>query len=114
MGKSELEELLAAQMRILGVEEPERQYRFRGASGKRRWRFDFAWPERRIACEVEGGIWIGGGHTRGSGLTRDVEKHNAATLLGWRVLRATSNMVRDGRAVTLIEEALAQARGGIT
>lgn len=106
MSKSDLEELLAGQIRILNLEEPVREYRFRGVSGKRRWRFDFAWPKYHLACEVEGGIWVGGGHTRGSGFTRNVEKYNAATMLGWRVLRATSNMVRDGRAVTLIEEAL--------
>ena len=107
MGKSELEELLAAQIRILGVEEPVRQCRL--VPG-RRFKFDFCWPKHRIACAVEGGTWVGGRHTTGSGFERDCEKYNLATLLGWRVLRATSNMVRDGRAVALIEEALGQAR----
>ena len=103
MSKSELEETLAGQIRLLGLEEPEREYRF--APG-RRYRFDFCWPERFLACEVEGGTWIHGRHTRGAGFEKDAEKYNLATILGWRVLRATGNMVRDGRAVTLIEEAM--------
>lgn len=54
---------------------------------ERKWRFDFAWIEQRLALEVEGGAWSGGRHTRGSGFTSDIEKYNEATRLGWRVLR---------------------------
>jgi len=53
----------------------------------RRWRFDFAWIDEKVVLEVEGGIWIGGGHSRGSGVSKDMEKYNAATLLGWRIIR---------------------------
>ena len=103
MSKSDLEETLAGQIRLLGLEEPEREYRF--APG-RRFRFDFCWPERFLACEVEGGTWVHGRHTTGAGFEKDAEKYNLATILGWRVLRVTGNMVRDGRAVALVEEAL--------
>jgi very-short-patch-repair endonuclease len=54
---------------------------------ERRWRFDFAWPDNRVALEVEGGAWTGGRHTRGSGFVKDMEKYNAATVLGWKILR---------------------------
>lgn len=53
----------------------------------RKWRFDFAWLEQKVALEVEGGIWIGGGHNRGKGFAKDIEKYNEAVRLGWRVVR---------------------------
>ena len=40
-----------------------------------------------VALEVEGGIWIGGGHNRGKGFAKDIEKYNEAVIFGWRVLR---------------------------
>jgi hypothetical protein len=43
---------------------------------------------------------------RGSGSEGDCEKINAATLMGWRVLRVTGAMVRDGRALEYVERAL--------
>lgn len=62
------------------------EYRF---DGTRLWRFDYAWPEQRVALEVEGGAFAkgGGGHNRGAGFQADMEKYNAAALLGWVVLR---------------------------
>lgn len=53
------------------------------------WRFDVAIPSLRIAIEIEGGIHTGGRHTRGKGYAGDVDKYNAATVLGWKVLRYT-------------------------
>lgn len=65
----------------------------------RRWKFDFAMIAERIAVEIEGGSWSGGRHTRGDGFLKDMEKYNAAVLLGWRVLRYSprqmGNAVRD-------------------
>jgi len=55
----------------------------------RKWAFDFCWPESMVVLEVEGGAWSGGRHTRGSGFIKDMEKYNAATMLGWRILRCT-------------------------
>lgn len=57
----------------------------------RRWRFDFAIIDKKIAIEVEGGVWARGRHTRGSGYIADATKYNQATILGWRVLRYTSD-----------------------
>jgi very-short-patch-repair endonuclease len=69
----------------------------------RKWRFDFAWPHARIALEIEGGVWTGGRHTRGSGFLRDMDKYNAAGILGWRVFRATPQQVKNGQAIVLLE-----------
>jgi hypothetical protein len=70
----------------LGMARPVQEHRF---DGVRRWRFDYAWPVQKVALEVEGGVWTGGRHTRGAGFVADMEKYNAATVQGWRVLRCT-------------------------
>lgn len=70
----------------------EREYRFNSA---RRWRFDWSIPEYKIGIEYEGSTWASGRHTRGAGYAKDCEKYNSAACLGWRVLRYTSDMIRD-------------------
>ena len=74
-------------------EKPVPEFRFHPT---RKWRFDFAYPEKKIAIEIEGGVWTGGAHTRGKHFESDCEKYNAATLLGWRALRFTGGMVERG------------------
>jgi very-short-patch-repair endonuclease len=59
----------------------------------RRWRFDFANADARVAIELEGGVWSGGRHTRGSGFVADCEKYNAAALYGWTVFRLTRQQI---------------------
>jgi very-short-patch-repair endonuclease len=101
--KSEGEETLALHIRAEKLPAPEREYKF---APDRKWRFDFAWPARMLAVEVEGGVYSGGRHTRGSGFVKDVEKYNAAAMLGWRVLRFVTEQVRDGTAIAGLREAL--------
>lgn len=98
---SDLEDQLAHQMKAAGLPDPVRELTF---AKPRRWRFDFAFLDRLVAIEVEGGSWIGGRHTRGSGFEKDIEKSNAAQIAGWTVLRVTGAMIRDGRALATIEE----------
>jgi very-short-patch-repair endonuclease len=100
--KSELEETLALLIRVEGLPEPEREYRF----CERRWRFDFAYPEQKIGIECEGGTWAGGRHTRGSGFEKDCEKYNQAAIMGWKVLRFTKGMIDDGTAIETIKAVL--------
>lgn len=90
MMASPLEARFLTLCRCWRLPEPEREYRF---DPVRRWRFDFAWPDVRVALEVEGGVYSHGRHTRGSGFTRDVEKYNMAVMLGWAVLRVTGAML---------------------
>lgn len=86
---------------------PEREYRF---DSKRRFRFDFAWPDLLIAAECEGGVWTNGAHSRGKHYTSDCEKYNLAALAGWRIFRFTTDMISDGTAIATIESALIAAR----
>ena len=104
--KKDLEDTLASHIRSLGLPEPEREYQFHPT---RKWRFDFAWPSKMIAVEVEGGIWSGGRHTRGAGFVADCEKYNAAAELGWRVFRYPGGIVKNGEAVNQIERILEQS-----
>ena len=103
MRTSDIEEALAWQIRAGKLPAPVREHR--PVKG-RRWRLDFAWPDLRLAIEVEGGIWTGGRHTRPIGFEQDCEKYNEVTVMGWRVLRVTGDMVRDGRALRVLERAL--------
>lgn len=98
---SDAEETLAFHLRALKIPY-ERETRF---DPPRKWRFDFTIGED-LAIEVEGGTWQAGRHTRGSGFEQDCEKYNRATLLGWRILRFTTRMIEDGRALKTIEEAI--------
>lgn len=72
------------------MELPVPEYR---VCADRRWRFDFAYPDKKIALEYEGGTWSKGRHTRGAGFAKDCEKYNRATVDGWMVLRYTVNML---------------------
>jgi very-short-patch-repair endonuclease len=57
----------------------------------RKWRFDYAWPDSKVAMEVDGAIFGGkSGHNTGVGIARDAEKSNAAVELGWRLIRLTA------------------------
>jgi len=74
---------------------PVLEYKFHP---ERRWRFDMAWPEKMVACEIEGGTWVAGRHVRGLGFRKDCEKYNEAAILGWRVLRVVSEQIHSGEA----------------
>jgi very-short-patch-repair endonuclease len=82
---------------------PVREYVF---ARPRKWKFDFAFPEQKIAVEIEGGIWRGGRHNRATGYETDLEKYNAAVLLGWRVLRYSTDMVIAGDAIEGVSQLL--------
>ena len=100
MTASEYERTLETHIRQVGVPEPVREYRFHP---DHQWRFDFAWPDRLIAVEVEGGTWATGRHSRGTGFELDCIKYAEAAIMGWRVVRVTSDMVEDGRAIAIVE-----------
>lgn len=89
----------------LGIPHPVTEYRF---APPRRWRFDYCWPQGRggVALEVEGGVWTGGRHVRGMGFLKDMEKYNAAAIMGYRVLRCTPKALASGAALQLVKQAL--------
>ncbi len=100
---SEGEEQFAQHCQIYKL-TPEREYVF---AAPRLWRFDFAWPDKKIAVEIEGGVWSKGRHTRPKGFISDCSKYNMAAILGWRVFRFTTDMVVNGWAIDTVREAMA-------
>ena len=94
-------------LRSVGLPAPVREHRFHPV---RRWRFDYAWPEQRVALEVDGGVWTGGRHTRGAGFIKDMEKLNAATVAGWRVVRVVPGKLCSSATVGMLESLLVPER----
>jgi hypothetical protein len=95
-----LETILAQEIEDAGLPAPTREYQFHPT---RRWRFDLAWPERKVAVEIEGGVWSKGRHTRSKGFIGDCEKYNEAALLGWLVLRVPGDWVKSRTALDYVK-----------
>ena len=74
-------------------------------AGLKDWRFDMAWPGRKLAVEIEGGGGMGR-HTTAKGFRQDLRKYHAAMELGWTVYRCDAAMVKSGMAVQLVEKLL--------
>ena len=70
--------------RAAGLPEPVPEYRWHPV---RKFRADYALPLHRVLIEIDGGLFINGGHSRGAARMHDMAKDRAATLLGWRTLR---------------------------
>lgn len=87
---------------MITLADAVREYQFHP---KRKWRFDYAFPERKIAIEKEGGVWTRGRHTRGSGFVKDLEKYNTATAMGWSVYRFTPQQIERSEYLKFINQA---------
>ena len=61
----------------------------------RRWRFDVAMPNRRMAIEVDGSLFTGGRHGGTPGAAKDLEKRQAAACYGWIVLHLTPRQAEE-------------------
>lgn len=96
-----------------GIPKPEVEYKFHP---ERKWRFDFAWPDNivlrgtmikmPVALEVDGGIWIAGGHNRGAQMLKTWEKENEAVCMRWGILRCQPKDLCTEKTASLIKRAL--------
>jgi hypothetical protein len=75
--------IFLAALKQADIHNPEAELRF---APPRRWRFDYAWPDCKLALEVQGGIWTGGRHSRGAAMVKEWEKLNTAAIQGWRII----------------------------
>ena len=80
-----MDEIQQIAREIIGL-IPQKEFKFHPT---RKWRIDyyFQTPRKKLAVEVEGGVWIKGRHTRASGFVKDMEKYNALTEQGIYLLR---------------------------
>ncbi len=92
-----------------GIPEPEREVA--GLVPGRRFVIDYAWPERMLCLECEGGVWNRGKHGRGSGIIKDMEKNNALVRQGYKLLRYTPTQLTDG---TALEDLIDLVIGGLS
>lgn len=105
-------QLVLAAVEQAGYGPATLEYRF---DVQRKWAFDAAWPEQRIAFEREGGRFVNetcdcgrtitrfvSRHHSKDGLEADAVKYNAAAVAGWCVIRATPGMLADGRALAAV------------
>jgi len=90
--------MLRDQMLEAGLPEPYREHVFHP---QRNWRLDLALPEIKLAIEVDGGV-----HRIKGRFLADIEKSNALTLLGWRLIRVTPRMVETKEALHVVKQAL--------
>ena len=97
---NEFETKLARELKALKINF-EQEFYFHP---ERKWRADFHLVNKKILVEVEGGIWTGGRHTRGKGYLGDLEKYNAATMMGFQVIRFSTDQVKSGHAIQQIEK----------
>lgn len=116
--KASAEDLFEFQCRQFNLPPVERQLLFAKAALQRRWAFDFAWREYKLAVEIDGvavqriggRLVVMGRHASIQGIRGDNEKLNAATLLGWNVLRFLQTDVKPRLAIETTMRVLA-ARG---
>jgi very-short-patch-repair endonuclease len=102
--------LVAAWCRQQRLPEPVAEYRF---APPRRWRFDLAFVNEKIALEIDGprnGLKLGG-HQHPAGLANDRAKDRAALALGWKVVRVTTRQFTRGDHWGLLEQLLRSTKG---
>ena len=87
--------------------EPVREHRFHPS---RKWRFDYAFPDLKIAIECDGGVWMGGRHNRPKGYIKDMEKFNAAAELGWVVLKFTPGQLMTSATIDTLRSTIEQRK----
>lgn len=67
----------------------------------RKWTLDFAFPDLKLAIEVQGMV-----HRIKDKFRRDIEKRAELMLSGWKVLEVDGESIRDGRALDWVRRLL--------
>ena len=102
MKASKLEETLAVQLRALKIPF-EREVV--GLVTGRRFRVDFL-IHKRLVVECQGGIWTKGGHSSGTGISRDCEKSAELLCAGYPVITCTMQQIQVGTVIEWTQRAI--------
>ena len=93
LARAEAESPMESEARLVmfdgGLPTPALQYEIVDRSG-RRWRLDFAWPDRRVAVEYDGFDW----HSDPDTFRKDRQKRAALQENGWSLVSIVSDDVR--------------------
>jgi len=75
---------------------------------RRRYRFDFCFPDYWLIAEIDGGVWRAGGgaHSHPIDIERNMRKGNDAILHGYSVLHFLTDEVRNGKAISYTQKVL--------
>ena len=103
MKRTEVEDLLESQMQEAGLVGFVREYQ---AIEGRRFKWDFAFVKDRLLVEVQGAVWVKGGHSTGVGITRDCEKFSIAAVNKWFTIPVPTDHVKTGKALEWIKQFL--------
>ncbi len=110
--KADYASAIETHCKMIGLPVPVAEFKF--WPERPRTAFDFAWPDKRVALEVEGIVYpkekgdyrAGGRHASVSGFKRDIDKYAQAFTMGWRVLRVLPEHVHNGQALLWAEPML--------
>lgn len=90
-----------------GLPVPEAEYQFHE---ERKWRIDYFFENeengKKVALEVEGGVWNYGRHNRAEGFLRDMEKYNALATQGIFLLRVLPKNLITTDTIEMIRKTL--------
>lgn len=99
-----VEDVLAAALEKEYGRRPETEYRF----CDRGWRLDVAYPEQKLAIEIDGQHHLKYGRHR-----QDCEKRNCAKELGWQVLAYPASAVTTKKRLPRIVEQIGRCLMGV-
>lgn len=98
-------------LKSMGLPAPQCEVQFHPT---RRWRADYLWEKERVIVEREGGLWsrnerARAAHAKPLKIQRDMEKSNAAQLLGFVYLRFQPKELDSGKALAAVQQALTRS-----
>ena len=123
MAKRDYDLEVRALVAQLGLPDPVPEHR---VLATRRFRFDYAWPDRKIALEIEGGFFGTGrrcpacrqlprsGHSSVRRLKDDADKYSFAAAIGWTIIRRWPDALLTHETRAMLRAAFGFQEGDVT